>query len=459
MFRSKLACCVGMLVLTVFSVQGAVIFQDDFSNPGESNTNWNPNDPSIVSKSFTGGELTATNSHGSLGGLLIHYLDNPPSIFTISAKINRTTDKPAGLYFCLATVGVNLVGYVIRFDNVSDIVVWKDSADTQVMMFRGQSGYLFSGYNEIKVSKQGSLFNIFCNGHYLGNFTDNQYPSGNIALMLSPNSTAKFDNVLLTDVFEDAQIPHCFSDDFNDGNLLGWSSSGDAQVQPHNEKLRIKTETNGYVYYGVALELTNFVSRVVVSHRSGHKNKTYGLYLMGAPVNGTSPIKGFVINGNRMYGTFTPGENFNIFSSSKIRGAAFVDGDQTFYYNDTLELTKGTSTGYIFKVNNSPLCTVPDIGFDIRQIGLYVSDSLDLLFDDFIAAEGTDFVCEGLPVISQRKTHKPVLSIAQKQQYVFDPLGRALKANSMANMKRKNLSSGIYLLKGQNRKTVVVTEP
>lgn len=447
------------VLLAAMSINAEIIFQDDFSNPGTSNNNWNPSNSSSLTKSFAGGECTATNTSTDHAVLLIHEIINPPATFTFSAKINRLENKTAGIYVCLGINEGKVSGYELLLFESNVIGVWKHKDGTSAKLFQGQSAYLVSGYNEIKISKKGSKFNIFCNNQYAGTFTDSEINSGNIALELSSGATVKYDDVILTDQFQDATIRTCFSDNFNDGNLTGWLNDEQGQATIQDNALSITT-TNQTIRYLTNLELTNFVVKVTVSHRSGSKKKLYGLCLQGSPVNNTEiPSAGFLIIGDRMYGTFTGiSDSFNLYSSQKISGAAYTEAGETYYFYDTLEVSKQPSTGYIFKVNNFPLCTVPEIGFNVSSVGLYCSDSLNLLFDDFVAAEGNEAVCEDEPIsIREKVINRKMITITRARPYVFDPLGRAIPDFTNIELKR-SVSPGIYL-RADQKKTLLVVEP
>jgi hypothetical protein len=442
------------MLLATMAVNAAVVFQDDFSNPGISNQNWSVSNPEQVTINFAGGECSVTNTSNSAGVLLIHELDQNLPTFTFSVKINRPENKTAGFYFCLGVKDTRIIGYELLLFESNQIIIWKHKGDTPVSLFQGQSAYLVSGYNEIKVSKKADKFNIFCNDQFVASFTDSEYGSGNVALELGPEAAVKFDDVLVNDQFEEATIRTCFADDFSSGALVGWVKEGKGQIEVKNDSLMITT-TDSSCDLVTDLQLNNFVAKVVVSHRSGSGKAPYGFLLQGRASDNSIPLSGFIITGNRMYGAFTPSSSsYNLYNSQKIRGAAYTEDGQTYYFYDTLELSKQPTTGYIFKVNQSALCTIPEIGFEITNIGLFCSDSLSLLFDDFVAAEGTEAVCSGGSIAIREKTKsKKVMRITRVVPYVVDPLGRTIPNFSNIEMKR-NLSPGIYL--GADQKKAIL---
>lgn len=450
--KSKLWSVIAMLLGAV-AVNAAVIFQDDFSDPGVSNLNWNPNNPDQVNISFSGGECTITNTHNSAGALLVHQLDENLQTFTFSVKINRPEDKSAGCYFCYGIEGNRIIGYELILFGSNNIIIWKHKKDTAIALFQGQSAYLVPGYNEIKISKKADKFNVFCNDQFTVSFTDSEYGSGHVALELGPAATVKFDDVMINDQFEQASVRTCFADDFSNGDLVGWLIEGEGQIEIKNDFLMITTSNSGCNLI-TDLQLNNFVARVIVSHRSGSGKSPYGFLLQGRlSGSGEIPQSGFVITGERKYGTFTPDStSFSLYNSQKIKGAGYTDGGQTYYYYDTLELSKQPTTGYIFKVNNSALCTIPEIGFEITDIGLLCSDSLSLLFDDFVAAEGSEAICSEVAIRDKNNTKK-VMRITRVRPYTVDPLGRLIPDFTNFELKR-HLSPGIYI-RADQKKTIL----
>lgn len=447
------------VLLAAMAVNAAVIFQDDFSNPGVSNQNWSASNPDQVTISFAGGECTATNTSNSAGVLLIHELDENLPAFTLSVKINRPEDKTAGFYFCLGVEDNKIIGYELLLFESNHMIIWKHKGDTPVKLFQGQSAYLVSGYNEIKISRNTEKFNVFCNGQFTGSFTDSEYGSGNVAMELGPEAAVKFDDVVVTDQFEEASVRTCFADDFSSGDLVGWFKEGMGQIEFKDDSLMITTSDSGCNLV-TDLQLNNFVSKVIVSHRNGSVSTPYGFLLQGrSPDNSQIPLSGFIITGKRMYGAFTPSSSsYNLYSSQKIRGAAYTEGGQTYYFYDTLELSKQPTTGYIFKVNKAALCTIPEIGFEITNIGLFCSDSLSLLFDDFVAAEGTEAVCsDGPSAIREKTNNKKVMRITRVRPYIVDPMGRAIPDFTNIELKR-NIAPGIYL-RADQKKTMLKMEP
>ncbi|NLG15816.1 MAG: hypothetical protein GX556_00640 [Fibrobacter sp.] len=437
MSRFRIVAGLGLLTL-VLQAGGAVIFEDDFSNANNSILNWASNDPDAVTMNFSGGKCLGENTADNTGGLIYHILNSgKPGTFTLSGKITRSSESvEAGFFFCLNISGA-VSGYYARIGKDSYISVFR--SDSMDALFSVQSPFVASATNELKISKKGSMFYVFCNDHKVGTFTDSKYPSGDIAMFLPNNTKATFDDIMLTDVLDTTtSVSTCFSDDFTNGDMFGWAtmeSDGNATIA--NGKLHVKTGKYAYVYTDMALN--ELVMRVDVSYISGSKNSMYGLFVKGEGEQ--LPIAGFIITGSRSYGVFKDNQPIPLTSNTAIRGAAVAG------MVDTLGVRKSAGTGYIFSVNGINLDTLNDIGFEVTGAGVFCNDSLELDFDNFVVSNG-DTDCQGTDIVWSQASRRPIYNKNAQQRFVFDPLGRLVKsANSSITHKR--LSAGIYLKQGQ----------
>lgn len=437
MTRSKIITGLGLLAL-VLQAGGAVIFQDDFSNANNSILNWVSNDPDAVTMEFSGGKCLGENTADNTGGLIYHVLNgSKPETFTLSGKITRSSESvEAGFFFCLKTSGT-VSGYYARIGKDPYISVFRsDSADA---LFSVQSPFVASATNELKISKKGSKFYVFCNDHKAGTFTDSKYPSGDIAMFIPNNTKATFDDIVLTDEFDTtSNVSSCFSDDFTSAEMFGWATlqnNGEAAVA--NGKLHVKTGKYAYIYTDMALN--DLVMRVDVSYISGKKGSMYGLFVKGEGEQ--LPVAGFIITGSRSYGVFKDNQPIPLTPNTAIRGAAVAG------MVDTLEVRKGAGTGYIFSVNGIDLDTLADVGFSITGAGVFCNDSLELNFDNFFVSNG-DADCQGTKIVRSPASRRPVYNNNAQQRFAFDPLGRIVNSAS-SNLTHKRLSAGIYLKQGQ----------
>jgi hypothetical protein len=443
--RSIRYMCAGIVL-----VMGAVFgeeFSDDFS-AGTSNTHWVKSSDS-VSIQFVNGGCSLTNKDATYTGFALHTLTSKPSTFTLSGKITLAsgTEQAAGFVCCLASSGMATGYYVSIVRNEGISVNKMGTSGTSSNLVNKSSAYLTNGTNELKISKKESTFNVFCNGKFVATFTDSDQPSGNIALLVSPKTTAVFDDIVLTETFEEGSLPTCFGDNFDDGDLIGWTHFGSENVVVQNVDgaMRIATATGQNIYQLIDLPLENFVLRTVVSHRGGSTVNMYGLFLCGAGES-TIPIAGFGIDGGKNYAVFTAGQNIQLIQSSKVKGAAYVSGTDTTFYYDTLEVIKRTgSQEYLFVINTDTLSRFTGVNFAITGAGIFCLDSIIITADNFVVAEGTNAICPIKNVIRKRTgTCSPVISEVNEGE--FDILGR-ITSRSMTTTQNRRQAPGMYLVR------------
>ncbi|MCX7726258.1 MAG: hypothetical protein N2053_05365, partial [Chitinispirillaceae bacterium] len=84
--------------------------------------------------------------------------------------------------------------------------------------------------------------------------------------------------------------------------------------------------------------------------------------------------------------------------------------------------------------------------FDITGIGIFCLDSMEVYFDDFIAAEGTEFGCNTLIVRRENLYKRDNISfplLDKRELPIFDFLGRQIRKNG--NNRFLSLRNGIYV--------------
>ncbi|MBN1577711.1 MAG: hypothetical protein JW913_14220 [Chitinispirillaceae bacterium] len=440
----------GIVLLALSAATAWAAFSDDFSDEAASNQLWIPNGDSVKLQ-FANGTCTVENTDANYSGIASHTFseNEKSSVFTLSGKITLgSASMAAGFVCCLTASGV-APGYYISFrgDGLVGVTKISPSGSGEAVLSLS-CAYLTSGTNELKVSKKDDQFNIICNGHFAAKFTDDDFAKGDIALLVSPKTTAVFDDILMTDEFEDVSPPTCFADDFNDGDLAGWSSFGDEGVSARIDAnaLRITTGEGQDHYQVVDLPLKQFVMKVVVSLHGGNTQKLYGLFICGTPVGtGTIPLAGFGIIGGRSYAAFSAGQSLALSPNSRIRGAPFVSstGDTTFYM-DTLEVIKRDGAAdYLFIVNGDTLTKLAGVNFDITGAGMFCLDSLDIVFDDFVVAEGTTGECPvRQPTLSGVREGNPRIQ-GMVDTRLFDLSGRLIGRGNAVS--RTNIVPGVYL--------------
>ena len=428
--RRALLCGLSAALLAVsLPAQGAVVFEDHFDNPGTSDGNWLESSDEMT-KNFEGGVCTIENK-SSGGGILYTTLATKPSTFTFSAKITRTSENvDAGLFFCLSINGA-VKGYSIHLGNHSNIYLYRngtgDPRDT-LPIFDVASSYMTANTNTLKVSKIGTKYNVFCNDQFVTTFTDELFSTGDIALLIPKSSSVVFDDVVVTDQFTEGTKQTCFKDDFDDGDQTGWGYNwGQENINNWNGGVRFQTENGGQKNMYVSLNLVNFVAKTEVSFRGGNKQKNYGLMLVGTAEPGQSiPMAWFTITGSSYFGAYSK-NGTSLTKNTAIKGDPYISstGDTT-YYVDTLKVVKTQgSDDYVFYVNNVALDTLKrnvDIDFDVSNVGLYCSDSLDVVFDNFSAGEGDGSCATTIMPLTKRIRNNQLLNTQNFK--LFDPMGR-----------------------------------
>jgi hypothetical protein len=439
-------------LLTTLVLSGYAAFNDDFSNEQVSNTNWTKNSDALTVQ-FASGACKIVNSDTGFMGFARHaFSENArPSTFTLSGKITLdNATMSAGFACCVASSGM-ATGYYISIVENSLVAIHKmGSSGSSTVLGVEKSTFLTSGANELKISRKDGVFNIFCNGRFTATFTDNDFSAGDIGLLVAPKTTAVFDDIVMTDTFDTASVPTCFADDFSNSALLGWDWFGtdyeNASLHAENGVLHITTGALQNVYQVFDMPLTNFIMRVVVSHRGLSSQNFYGLFVCDGGTS-TISVAGFGINGDSRYGVgvFRPEDPIVPVPSTSIRGDRYVSstGDTT-YYLDTLEVMKREGEdAYLFIVNKDTLSRLTGVDFAVAGAGIFCFDSIDVRFDDFLVANGTEAVCHVEIPVTLRTRHPAALDIVKSDLRFFDLSGRVAAKNGM--QLRSGAAPGLYI--------------
>ncbi|MDG5817043.1 hypothetical protein QA601_18240 [Chitinispirillales bacterium ANBcel5] len=436
---------IGILIVA-FSSYGI----DDFSDPGESNIKWvNSND--FISTSFSGGQCKITNTEpsGEIFGYIRHSISGTkPSTFTISTEVvSSSSSNLGGIVFCLQP-GQGFEGYALYIDN-GNIVVLKflENSGSEIV-FNALSSYLKPENNEIVISKDGSLFNIFINGEFEGTFTDSQYSTGDIGLFSPGNSEVVYQYVTMENTFRPHEPISYFYDNFESGKLPGWVKHGEADVRVDDGQLKVNTldDTNATLYYR-NITVENFVAAVEVSHRGGANNSSYGLLLLGEEKDILFPIVG-----GRLYSAGFLGELLDYSSSQVIRGAPYDDGGSYYYYTDTLMIQKEEgSQEYKFMVNGQHLTSFTTTDFDVTGVGLFIGHDLELYFDNFGVAEGNE-LNPPVSITRRRISGRGGVIRGNQPSATFDLRGRRIGEKGVNQIIPELSPSGVYINNHEGRK-------
>lgn len=450
-----------VFILAIIMCIGLVLadFSDDFSEPAQSNNLWLTSYDDLA-MTFTGGTCKLVNASDDFAGFAYHLFpeNEKPSEFTLSGKISLNSADMAAGFICRLSTADPIAGYFVNIHSSGTIGVQKYSANSDgEVLFTGQTSLRTDGANELKVSMKQGKMNVACNGKFVGTFTDetDDLTEGHVALLISPSSEAVFDDIVMTSVFEEMGFPTCFADSFENGMHSDWRGFGseDASVGVDDGAMRITTDTTEYVYKVVDLALNNFVMRATSTLRKTNTTSLYGLFLVGQPgaEDGLLPVANFGIIGNRTFNVMLSGQSGQPEVSTSIKGNPYIgeNGDTTFYV-DTLEIIKREGVDeYLFVVNTDTLEKFTEVDFTVTGVGVFCQQQLDVSFDDFVVAEGTEFNCPVIqPLRYSHRNQSRHIQIFSKPQY-FDLSGRLLK--NRYPIYPGKIPSGAYIVRDGKR--------
>jgi hypothetical protein len=382
------------VLLSAAIASATVLFQDDFS---AGTGNWEIIPTGVPPEtSSTGGYFTVTNNTAS-PVLLRHWLTISNFSFSVTATALCTTFTQIGLVCCLNDVQ----GYYVVFDSEQRFKVFKYTETPQGLIVTQSlvaipSSYVFSKINRLTVSKTGSEMSFFCNGKYLTTITDATYPSGNIALVVSGKAAARFDDVLVTSEPTPVQPSLCFSDDFADGNLLGWYIGFADTVQATTSAMTVKSAAGGSsnVVYATG-DFDSCAMRAIVfcdTVASASKNGMYGLTLVDiiqdTAQHATYRNLSFAINARHQYAIILPDSTrFQLFSDNGVLHAP--QGSDTL-----MVVVRGSN--YVFLANGDTLARTPLLAASqlvCEGAGLMLTPGLSIRCSWFGVNRNESFIC------------------------------------------------------------------
>jgi hypothetical protein len=429
---------------------GAVIFSDDFSNPGQANLNWLASSASIT-RTCSNGVYTISNSENAANIVFTTFPSPKPTVLTVSGKFTRSLDSiSTGMYICFdanASTGYQLL---LSRDQRIQLTKYATSSTGSIIYNEKNGAINMGGTNELKISKKNDSITLFCNGVFIASIRDaTPLGGGDVALLITAKTTVVFDDITVTDEWTPPPAPKsCFRDDFIGPNVAWLDYGKNDQKQVAEDYLKITTSTAGsyaYPYVSVdQLNLDTFVAVTAVSHRSGNKTGTYGIFLVGALIQQDVPMAMFFINANRQFAILTyPETTVNFKVSTAIRGAAF----ETTYYTDTVKVIKKKNAPYRMYVNGMLLDSVAEskVTFSITGAGISVDNGM-VVWSDFFQFAPDENIC---PVINFTKS-RPMLSrtsfVPYKSDYLFDPMGRIIRSKSVVGQAFNRVAPGYYIM-------------
>jgi hypothetical protein len=432
------------VVAAMGSAHGATIFSDDFSDSSASGKlKWTMLAQNTT-VSYTGGVLTVKNNDATYTGFIMHnFSGTKPSTFTFSAQVTVTdqTTNGAGIMYCLSNqsqlkgytlqTGISQYLYVYKYDTVSKVVVNKPTASMNPTT------------NVIKVSKRDDgLFNTFCNGKYVQKFNDNTFASGDIALIVPPKSTVKFDDVVVTDQFEAAVMPTCFADSFPTTDEQGWNlglQQGTVTFGGGALVLNNTDTTFSSIIYNDEGDYSHASMKAIVTSTAG--TGMYGVTFV-ADVQTTAKTFAFVVSPDRRYSIVYPDSP----SVSMSNPLSFIKGS---FGIDTLEVIR-YATRYAFIINGTDVnVTIPvPAAYSIEGAGLYVGKKTSATYNYFIVGgDSTGAKCLPSSVLSRRNVYNKIVQpVFGKGCIVYDIMGRKIGTYDALSFTRAKLARGLYFV-------------
>lgn len=448
-------------------------FSDDFSSAVQTNSQWGkwyPTDAS-VSATCANGVYTIANSSSQTYPEFYHGFTNKVSAFTASCVVTRSSDTIlAGMVLCLSAFP-NLNGYAVQVQGsgVNDCIgyitidKWASGASSNVWFAEYHQQNSSHPSDTLKVSKQGNTLTVFCNGVYIGSYTDNTAPisSGDFGFQIQENSTADFDNVVFTNQSTPGNFPTCVIDKFNNSRIENaWILRG-CSYFTEDSVLHISAPSGIDARCETRMTIDTFYSSLIVSHRYGDSNSLYGFYLRGPDsIIVSGPNAGKITHSSAFFG-ITGLRACSAYLSSDtvitpkypppgyIHGKAFVNGpNDTIFYKDTIVVRKTNgSSNYVMYVNrhNLDTLTTTDINFQIVGAGIYASRGQNIFADYFFL--GPDSNATGVVnIFPQVRTLKNARFSPMTSRYFFNPLGRIVcRRDAYGRLSDKVLAPGFYI--------------
>jgi hypothetical protein len=371
-------------------------FTDNFTDPALTSLRWSQIFPDSFVRLSANGVYTLTNQHRSpaVEGLVYHSFTTRVATFTASCIVQRPVDSiVAGMWVCLTVPpsGGAVTGYSFELGRDGLFTAHKNTTTGSSLIFSAR--YRQQGLTDtIMVSKQENTFSQFCNGVFLGSFSDSlsPMPSGDLGLFIQGNASATFCAAAFSDRFTPGNFTACMTDSFR-GIAVDkrWILEPARCFNRRDGVLGITVPASSGAFGDVRMALDSFTTRLVVSWRSGDSTQLYGSYLFGpADARGRTPMAQFGICGMKAGRAFlsTIDSAIQLKSGPFIKGKAFRQrGYDTVYFKDTVDVRKpAASDCYLMYVNGIILDSllVSRVHFPIIGTGVFCwgKQSIDVVY-------------------------------------------------------------------------------
>lgn len=422
--------CSLTLFLLIIDTGAAVLFQDDFSRPDNSSQNWTLISTDGNRLHFSDGKANIKNNDETFSALAVHNLEEEPSAFTFSAKVSSEFPG-SGIYFCFDEMRDGYRGYAALLGD-DGIYVYKFYPESVSVIGFQASAFVRLGENRLMASRTEDKIKVFCNGYYIFTVKDDEFHSGDFALIVPPISEASFDDVVIENRIADTSYFETFTDDFLDKNHFGWTRHGNAITDYLNSKLQIQTGNNQEFYNCIEIPLNNFAMKTIVQYNKGDSSSFYGFFVKNKAGSDTTPLFfQFAISSDKR---FVIRSRDSLVEPVSIQLSSAVTASE----HDTLELIRDNN-GFTFSVNGKKLGEYSEISGTISGAGLFVSSKLDVAFEMF------QIMNLGMQSITSKNIIKrdPDMRISGKKQLRIDLLGRSFSLqestpHSIGYLERKN---------------------
>lgn len=423
MKRKMLLGIAGCVVLACWSVGAEVLFEDTF----DSDDNWVEPVGDILTRVVENGRLVVENTSDTYSGHLRHSGDSFTD-FTVSLELEPRSETfhTIGLLLCMGT-GNSGYMFTVASNDIYSFFVWDGDAQNYTRLASNMTSHINQGSNTVKVSKNGSVFHLYCNDRFLETITDDTYGSGEIGVSVGSGEKVAFDNMTVTDDFVEpgSQAPY-IEDDFADGNLDGWAiwtAAGDVAYDQGALSIGTGDVASNTIVYTTG-DYNNVPVRVIAERDTlSSADDIYGIVFLsisgGASGSISSQLVHFAILGDQKY---------SITNHSVSGRISTIHGDR-----DTIEVTEN----YQLVVNGNSLESFDATDYTFSAVGLYVDAAVSVSFDDFSA--GVEPTTKVVPYVG--------FSPLQERRYVIggsglviDPSGRQV-ATFVAGRYREELRS------------------
>jgi hypothetical protein len=441
MKRFKQMVIIMCVLASIGPTWATTIFSDDFSDTNSSKVKWNSLAAASFSAAFSGGSLTLKNPDTTYTAFYIHLFATKPATFTLSAKfvIADTSVNGAGLMYCFDNKS-GIKGYTLQLGKGQWIYCFKYAGTASSERKKAFSPFINAtpGTNILKVSKSAGIFNVWCNNHYLGRFSDTDFGSGDVAILVPPKATIKVDDVVVTDVNEDAPASACFADSFLTTMSAAWSNPSAGEATFGGGELKLNNTDAVYSSTIFTDKISSSASlKAIVSHKSGA-----GAYGVAFVQNDTNSLRSFafVVDSLRRYSIVHP--------DSPSISSQIGPGIYGALGTDTLEVLRFANR-YVFKVNGAKQDSVAvPANFRIDGAGFYVAKQTCAVFKMFVAGgDSTGAVCVPSSVANTPmpgiRVYTPVFG---KDCVVYDLMGRKIGIYDRTTFARARLSKGLYFV-------------